>query len=69
MELIDVLRMAIAIIGVLVMAFCATVWSELKKLRGKVHSHSNKLAELSLAMQLALRKVGINPKSYEDEDE
>lgn len=67
MDLADVLRIALAIIGVLVMAFCAAVWREISRLRGASHAHANRLAELRLAMTIVCRKVGINPGTYEDE--
>lgn len=64
----DIIKIALAIIGTLVTAFAVAVWSELKKLREVKHDHANKLTELRLAMALVCRKVGINPKTYEDDD-
>lgn len=68
MELADVLKIALAIIGMLVMAFCAATWREIAKLRQTAHSHSNRITELRMAVSIVCRKVGINPVTYEDEE-
>lgn len=68
MELADVLKIAIGIIGMLVMAFCGVVWKELSKLRRAAHSHGNRLTEIRMALAIVCRKVGINPSTYEDEE-
>lgn len=67
MELVEVLKIALGIIGVLVLIFCGAVWHELVKLREAKHDHANRLTELRLALAMVCRKVGINPKTYEDE--
>lgn len=69
MDVADVLNIALGIIGILVMVFCGAVWHELMALRKSKHDHANKLTELRMAMALVCRKVGINPKTYEDDDE
>lgn len=67
MDVAEVLKIALGIIGLCVMVFCGAVWSELMKLRAAKHEHANRLTELRMAMALVCRKVGINPKTYEDE--
>jgi hypothetical protein len=67
MDLVDVLRIAIGIIGLMVTAFCTIVWGELKKLRQQGHAHANRITELRMAVALVCGKIGINTKTYEDE--
>lgn len=67
MDLASVLKIALTIIGVLVMVFCGAVWHELMRLRKARHDHANRLTELRLALAIVCRKVGINPTTYEDE--
>lgn len=68
MDVADVLKIALGVIGILVMTFCAAVWRELGKLRVAKHEHANRITELRMAMRLVCGKIGINPKTYEDED-
>lgn len=68
MDQADVLKLALAIIGILVMAFCAAVWREIAKLRQTAHYHGNRLTEIRMALSIVCRKVGINPGTYEDEE-
>lgn len=69
MELADILKIALGIIGILVMVFCGVVWSEIKRLRRQGHKHANALTALNLGASLICNKLGIQwyPGGKEDE--
>lgn len=59
MDLADILKIALAIIGVLVLIFCGAVWRELESLRKSRHAHANWLTQLTMATNEVIRKVGL----------
>jgi len=69
MDVADALKIALGIIGILVMTFCGVVWGELKKLRAQGHKHANRLAELGFAVGVLCQKIGISTKTYQDKDD